>query len=211
MEKTIYFAAFSEKNSPGPGLSLGWGFDETGALRRTGAQGPVVDDRNLPAPGAETAAAEALAGTRGPIVLDFERTVCPALERLARALPPGRLVVPPTYAHLPHARVLIGPYRGGEPFVPWLARQRQQYGPLVLDLAPMAWQLAPGGGPVPWYGRAPAGLRYSPALACLWAVVPGPEGPGVALADTRRTLAARQQLAGEPAIVLLDQWQALDP
>ena len=205
MKNCIYFAANSEKFTPR--LTPGWGFDAAGGFRRGAgglADGVLLDDRFPPA---QSAVAELAAALRAAplVVCDFERAPTPALAELVRQLAAAGIetVVPAAWAELPHAAVLVGPYEPRGRFDRWLDRQRERYGPVVLDAAPISCFVPFCGAEEPDDPGSAPSERFCPGAGCLCRETPA----GVFFRDTQQTLTARCEPV--PAIVFAEAWEAL--
>ncbi len=210
MKTCIYFAEIGGFPSGQPGLLLGRGFTKAGFWRNLplpeGAAGLAVDDLFPPNPRGLTVARQALSAWEGLIVMDFERALHPGLAALVRALAGKRVILPPAYAALPHAAVLVGPWQGGCPLPRWLAARRSRYGALVLDAAPLRCRVLPGRPPEAWKGALPEEGFPCPGLGCLHR---RQADGSVLFWDTKQSLRQRLEAAGVPAIVLGSEWRAL--
>ena len=211
MKNYVYYAGNGNISTETGLLAAGFGFRQDGAWRGgtplPEAAGLLVDDRFPPSLRGAEAAAGALRGYGGVIVLDFERPPGPGAERLARLLAGQRVVTPPGLAALPHAAVLAGPWRGG-PFDRWLEAQQARYGALVLDGLPLLVRGRPGQPWTPWTGPPPAAGFPCPGAGCLHRRL---ADGSVLLWDTKATLAARCRAAGVAVIVFAADWEALPP
>ena len=209
MPNFIYFSAEPENAADGPSLALGFGFTREGRWRPLPlprAEALAVDDRFLPAPAGLRQAEQALRAFGGLVVLDFERPLRPELLALADALQGFPVAVPPAYAGAPHMLVLVGPYAPGVPYHRWLLAQKETYGPVLLDLAPIRHLAAPGRQAAPCAGPLPEGGRYCAGAVCLYGLQP--DG-SVLFWDSRQTLLQRWQLSDAPALALRGEWKAL--
>lgn len=208
MRNCIYFADNSELSVSEPVLLQDWGFNEAGLWRPRAvgtAAGVIVDDRWLPSPRALDRAEEALRAVNGAVVCDFERPPEPLMEQLLQRLPTEELVVPPSYSHLPHGAVLVGPYLPGVPFRRWLAAQRAKYGPVVLDGAPIRHLVQPGCLPIVWKGPLPDSGLFNSGAVCLTCRRP----EGFLFWDDRNTLRRRCGTVEGPVILLQQEWERL--
>lgn len=210
MKNCIYFVENSSGGGRRPALRPGFGFREDGSWRGrplpAEADGVLVDDRYLPDRRGLETALRILGDWRGPIVLDLERPFSPLLGRLVQALSGADAVVPPAYAGLSNAPVLVGPWPGGGSFAAWMDRQRARYGAAVLDAAPLYCRAVPGG---PWEGRTgpvPERGFPCPGAGCLHR---RDRDGALWFWDTQETLAARCAAAGVPCIVFAADWEAL--
>jgi hypothetical protein len=204
MEFSIYFGENEEK------LAAGCGFTEAGLWRNFSLSeetGIILDDRFLPDRRGLAAARRALADWEGLLICDFERSPAPLPAELVKALAGAQVVLPPAWADLPHAAVLIGPWTGEVPFPRWLEAQRARYGAVVLDGLPLRAAAAPGRAREPWPGPLPETGFPCPGLGCLHRRL---EDGRVVFWDTRETLAARICAAGVPVIVFSEDWDKLE-
>ena len=177
---------------------------ETRPLR---AAGLIVDDRFLPDRRGLAAARQALGGWRGLLIFDFERPPSPLAAELVRALSGARRVLPPAWAELPHAAVLVGPWPGRPAFPRWLEARRARYGEVILDAAPLRAVAAPGGPWKPWPAPLPDEGFPCPALGCLHRRLPDGR---LLFWDTKETLRTRLRSAGVPAIVFSADWAGFE-
>ena len=232
MKTCIYFVekpgfpASAPELPPGAArLVRGWGFTPEGRWRPlplpTGAAGLLLDDRFPPSDRGAAEALRALDAWEGLILLDLERPPGPgtaALAELIRQLAGHRPVLPPAWADLPHAAVLIGPRIGGD-FPRWLAQQRRRDPAVVLDALPLrhaaqprsgtqAALSPPGTGWRPRAGPLPGSGFPCPGAGCLHRRLP--DG-SVLLWDTRETLTQRCRAAGVPCLVFREDWERLEP
>lgn len=208
MKNCIYFAGNSELSVTEPTLALGWGFTETGLRQPApppGCAGVVLDDRQLPDRSLLDPAEAALRSVGGILVCDFERPPDPVLETLLTRLQDLELVVPASYAGLPHTAVLAGPYRPGLPFRRWLNARRAGYGALVLDGSPLRHRVRPGFQAEAFSGPLPEACSFSPGAGCLTAR----REEAFLFWDSRETLRSRCEAAGVPVILLWQEWEAL--
>ena len=166
----------------------------------------MVDDRFLPDRRGAEAARRALGRWKGLVICDFEGAPSPLLSELVKALAGARVVLPPAWAALPHAAVLVGPWTGELPFSRWLENQRARYGEIVLDGLPLRAAAAPGGPREPWPGSLPAMGFPCPGLGSLHRRLPDGR---VLFWDTRETVKARICAAGIPVIVFSEDWERL--
>lgn len=209
MKISTYF--FSAEAEAGSGLAVapGYGFTAEGRWRPIplprGA-GLAVDDRFLPGPEGLREAVAALGRWKGWILWDFERPPAPALSRLLETLQGVEAAVPPTYAGLPHSRVLIGPYVPGSSFGRWLAAQKARYGPVLLDGAPIRHRAFPGRPPEYYPDPLPETGFPCPGAGCLHR---RQKDGAVLYWDTCRTVSARCEAAGVPVIAAAADWNAL--
>ncbi len=191
-------------------LRLGYGFTAAGLWRELPLPEPgaglVADDRFLPNSRGLEAARRVLEAWDGLILLDLERPPQPGLAGLIRDLEGKRLILPPAYGALPHAGVLVGPWRGDRPFLRWLEACRARWGTLFLDAAPLRCRARPGSPLLPWEGALPEEGFPCPGLGCLHRRL---EDGSVLFWDSRRSLMERLEPTGVPAVVLASEWQAL--
>ena len=208
MEKFVYFASDRENFPEGARLALGFGFTPGGGWRprpKPEAEALAVDDRFAPNPTGLREAVRFLREWRGRILWDFERPPGAAFAALLESVGAGDCVLPPAWAALPHAAVLAGPHIPGLSFSRWLAGERERFGALVLDAAPIRHFCAPGCPPRPWTGALPETGLACPGAGCLWARTEG----GFLYWDTQRSLLRRCRAARIPAVVLLREWEAI--
>lgn len=210
MKKCFYFAENQKKISEAACMMPGFGFTADGLWRGIPLPmqegGLLIDDRHLPNPSGIAAACRSLADWTGLIVLDFERKPAAPLAALARALSGKRVILPPSYAKLPHAAVLIGPWQGEAEFSRWLSQRRACYRHVVLDAMPLRVQCFPGGRRTRWRQKLPESGYPCPALGCLHRRLP--DGSFL-FWDTRQTLSARLAAAGVSAILFESDWLRL--
>ena len=209
MDNLLHFAA-EEKDFPGEAfLALGYGFTEEGLWRERPlpeAEALAVDDRFLPTPEGLDRALEVLRGWTGWILCDFERPPAEPLIRLLEGLAGRTVVVPPAYEKHPRWGVLAGPYQPGQSFARWLGKQKERYGRVVLDAAPLRCRVRPGHRPEPWPGPLPEVGFPCPGAGCLCA---GASDGSLLFWDTRASLRDRCRRAGAPTIVLAEEWAGL--
>ncbi len=194
----------------GTALIPGFGFTEGGLWRArpipAGAAGLIVDDRFPPDRRGLAAARQALAERTELLIFDFERPLSPLLAELLQALGGKRTVLPPAWAALPHAAVLVGPWTGEHPFPRWLEAQRNCYGRVILDAAPLRAAAAPGGPRRVWEGPPPERGFPCPGLGCLHRRL---EDGTLLFWDTQQTLSARLAGLDVPVIVFRADWESL--
>ena len=212
MKKCIYFVSNAADCPAGPRLRRGFGFDEAGSWRPAvpaqDAEGVIVDDAFLPNPDGLDAAIRFLTAWDGVILLDFERAATSALSQLAEALAGKEVVVPPAYAACPHSHVLLGPWRGCGSFSRWLQRCQARYGSVVLDGAPLRFQICVGGKREGWSAPLPAqGFPCTGALCLHRRCKDG----AILFWDTQQTLTLRSAAAEAPVVVFEEDWSALSP
>lgn len=207
MSISVYLWENGMKFPGGAALIPGFGFTEGGLWRArpvpAGTAGLIVDDRFPPDRRGLAAARQALAERKELLIFDFERPPSPLLAELLRALGGKRAVLPPAWAALPHAAVLIGPWTGERPFPRWLEAQRNCYGRVILDGAPLRAAAAPGGPRRLWEGPLPEQGFPCPGLGCLHRRL---EDGTVLFWDTAQTLSARLAAAEVPAVVFRADW-----
>lgn len=210
MKKCIYFVSNASDCPDGPRLWRDFGFDETGSWRPAAfpqdAQGVIVDDAFLPNPSGLDAAIRFLTAWNGVILLDFERAKTTALSQLAAALAGKEVVVPPAYAACPHSHVLIGPWNGCGSFSRWLRRCQARYGAVVLDGAPLRFQMRPGGKREGWSASLPEQGFPCPGAVCLHRRC---KDGAILFWDTQQTLTLRSAAAEAPVVVFQEDWSAL--
>lgn len=201
MEKTLYLAGLAQTDAAQPFVQFGFGFAENGAFFAPEAVCglPVLDDRYLPSEaGVREAAAFFSALDSDRLLCDFERPASPLLASLVEKLDAQRLIVPPQYAHLPHAAVFVPPYQPTRPFAQWLEKMRRRYGEIVLDMQPICPQESDLSG------------HFSEALCCMYRAEYRHGKPTFTLFDTVETYLRRAESANAPCIVLQTEFAALE-
>ena len=183
-------------------LSVGHGFTAEGLWRNkplpTEGAGILMDDRFPPIRSGMLSALRTLEAWDGIVVLDFERQRSGLLPELVKALSGKRLILPPSYADLSHSSVLVGPWQGACEFTRWLAVQRERFGHVVLDAAPLRVQCRPGGFRRPWTNLLPEGGYPCFGLGCLHCRLP--DG-SILFWDTVQSFRARLNMADIPFIL----------
>ena len=171
-----------------------------------GWAGIIIDDRFLPERRGLAAARRALEGWKGLLICDFERDPSPLSVELVRSLSGARVVLPPAWAALPHAAVLVGPWTGEVSFSRWLKDRQARYGALVLDGLPLRAAADPGGSWEPWTRPLPGHGFPCSGLGCLHRRLPDGR---IVFWDTQKTLLERIKTAGVPVIVFSEDWEQL--
>ena len=213
MDKKLYLADDKAPENAQRFAQLGYGFTENGEFSAPEPQADLLllNDRNLPS---EEGFLEALAFFREQaawLLCDFERSPAPLLVSLLKALEPHRLIVPRSYASLPHAAVFLPPYRPICPFRSWLEQNKAKYGSVVLDLQPICCRLSPGSRLQQIkLSELPVGtVFFSDDLLCNYMIVRENGRPIFFFFDTEETIEARRSAADAPCIALRQEYQSL--
>lgn len=211
MENMVYFAVFGGSAPALPQNTCaaygGFGFEESGKPRipYLPPRGAAIlfDDRIVPAYADLDAARDLLAEYR-TVFFDFEHPKNELLCRLLASVPCPSIVVPPQYAGLCHAFVLVRAYRPSLPFDAYLQAVRRQFRRPVLDLSPISFCLRNG-----LWQREPVsaqtGGRLSPKHRCMYRS----QGTELHFFDTKESLLARANACGLPCLLPLSEFEAL--
>lgn len=211
MKNCVYLAAEQPPPEGLPFAQTGFGFLPDGRLR---APEPcaallVLNDRQLPSErGLEEAVSFFASAACERLICDFERAFDPLLARLAAALDPARLVLPPQYRALPHAALFPPPFLAQRDFDAW----KDAWGEaLVLDHMPLCLRAVPGSPPqrLPFSGLPRLRPRQSLGLGCHYGVSACGGGAVFWLYDTPQSYLARAERAGCPCLVPAEEYRAL--